>query len=97
MMIGVAAFGAFQIARPLSKIAFVLRELTSDRMVDVPCTERNDEVGDIAKATELFKQSIAEKLINLSVRRGPDVVTSNVMLADSQFNILYMNDVLVKM
>ena len=58
------------VARPFGKIAGVLNELTNDRIVDVPYTDRGDEVGDIAKATEMFKQSIAEKVINLRVRSG---------------------------
>ena len=50
------------ISKPLSKIASVLRELTNDRIVDVPYTDRGDEVGEIAKATEVFKESVAEKV-----------------------------------
>jgi methyl-accepting chemotaxis protein len=79
------------IATPISKIASVLVELTNDRVVDVPYTDRNDEVGEIAKATDVFKQSIAEKVVNLRVRSALDVVTSNVMVADADYNIIYMN------
>jgi methyl-accepting chemotaxis protein len=69
----------------------VLGELTNDRIVDVPYVTRGDEIGDIAKATEVFKQSIAEKVINLRVRAALDVVKSNVMVADGEYNIMYMN------
>ena len=72
------------ISKPLGKIAGVLTELTQDRVVDVPYADRGDEIGDIAKATEVFKQSIAEKVINLRVRSGLDVVKSNVMVADDR-------------
>ena len=91
VLIGSALFGAFSIARPLGKIAAVLNELTQDRIVDVPYANRGDEVGDIAKATEIFKQSIAEKITNLRVRSELDVVRSNVMIADDNYNIMYMN------
>ena len=91
LLIASAVFGAMTIARPLSKMAGVLVELTNDRIVDVPYTARGDEIGDIAKATELFKDSIAQKVINLRVRAGLDVVRSNVMIADDQYNIIYMN------
>jgi methyl-accepting chemotaxis protein len=88
---------ARSIAQPIRKIASVLVDLTNDRIVDVPYTQRPDEIGDIAKATEVFKQSIAEKIINFRVRAALDSVESNVMIADDQYNIIYMNTALQKM
>jgi methyl-accepting chemotaxis protein len=85
------------VAKPIHTIAAVLTELTNDRIVDVPYAGRNDEVGDIAKATEVFKHSIAEKVVNLRVRRALDVVNSNVMVADDNYNIMYMNATLQDM
>ncbi len=82
------------ISRPLRKTAEVLGDLTNDRIVDVPYTERGDEVGAIAKATEVFKQSIAQKVVNYRVRCALDVVRSGVMLADDNYKILYMNGAL---
>ena len=96
-LIGSAVFGFISIGKPLRKMAGVLVDLTNDRIVDVPFANRGDEVGDIAKATEVFKQSIAEKVINLRVRSGLDVVRSNVMIADGDYNIMYMNTTLLEM
>ena len=96
-LIGSAVFGFISIGKPLRKMAGVLVDLTNDRIVDVPFANRGDEVGDIAKATEVFKQSIAEKVINLRVRSGLDVVRSNVMIADGDYNIMYMNTTLQEM
>ena len=42
----------------------------------------------------MFKLSIAEKIINLRVRAGLDVVKSNVMVADTDYKIMYMNTTL---
>jgi methyl-accepting chemotaxis protein len=97
MLIGSAVFGSFSIARPLSRMANVLGELTNDRIVEVPYTARGDEIGDIAKATDVFKDSIAEKVINLRVRTALDVSRSNVMLADADYNVIYMNGSLQQM
>lgn len=97
ILIGSAVFGAMTIAKPLGKMAGVLVELTNDRFVEVPYTTRGDEIGDIAKATEVFKQSIAQKVINLRVRSALDVVKSNVMVADDGYNIMYMNTTLREM
>jgi methyl-accepting chemotaxis protein len=85
------------ISNPLSKMASVLGELAKDRIVDVPYTDRGDEVGDIAKATEVFRQSIAEKVANLRARSALDVVTSNVMVADEDYKVVYVNSTLQEM
>ena len=85
------------VSRPLVKMADVLVELTKDHIVDVPYTNRGDEVGDIAKATEIFKQSIAQKVVNLRARSALDVVSSNVMVADEDYNVVYVNSTLQEM
>jgi methyl-accepting chemotaxis protein len=97
VLIGSAVYGRFAIARPLRKMAGVLGELTNDRIVEVPYTARADEIGEIAKATEIFKESIAGKVINLRIRTALDVVRSNVMVADSNYSIIYMNGTLQQM
>jgi methyl-accepting chemotaxis protein len=97
ILIGSAVFGNFSIARPLRRIASVLGDLTNDRIVEVPFTRRGDEIGDIAKATDVFKDSIAEKVINLRVRTALDVSRSNVMLTDANYNVIYVNGTLQQM
>jgi len=85
------------VAKPIRTLSSVLGELTNDRIVDVPYTTRSDEVGSIARATDVFKLSIAEKVINLRVRAGLDVVKANVMVADDKHDIMYMNAALQQM
>jgi methyl-accepting chemotaxis protein len=85
------------IANPLRKTAEVLNDLTNDRIVEVPYTGRGDEIGAIAKATEVFKQSIAQRVVNFRVRCALDVVGSGVMLVDDSYNVLYMNGALIAM
>ena len=97
ILIGAAVFGVMSIGRPIKRVAGILVDLAHDRMVDVPYASRGDEVGDIARATEVFRASIAEKVINLRVRSALDVVRSNVMLADDQDTIIYVNAALQKM
>ena len=97
IVVGMMLVVSRRVTGPLRKLAAVLIELTNDRIVDVPYVTRGDEIGEIAKATELFRQSIAEKVVNLRVRAGLDVVKSNVMVADNDFNIMYMNTTLHKM
>ena len=97
ILIGAACFGFLSIGRPIKRVAAILVELAQDRVVDVPYTGRGDEVGAIAKATEVFRASIAQKVINLRVRAALDVVRSNVMLADDQDTIIYANAALQAM
>src|ERR1700722_1543894 len=97
ILIGSAVFGNLSIARPLRRIAGVLGELTHDRIVAVPYTGRGDEIGGIAKATEVFKETIAGKVINLRIRTALDVSRSNVMLVDANYDIIYMNGTLLEM
>ena len=97
VLIALAVFSAMAIARPLGKVADVLNVLTSDRIVDVPYTNRGDEIGAIAKATEVFKQSVADKMINLRVRTALDTCQTNVMVADENYNIIYMNETMLEM
>jgi methyl-accepting chemotaxis protein len=97
VLFGAAIFGAMTIARPLGKMAGVLVELTNDRIVDVPYTNRGDEIGAIAKATDVFKESIAGKVVNLRVRTALDTCQTNVMVADENYNIVYMNNTMLAM
>jgi methyl-accepting chemotaxis protein len=82
---------------PIRKLTGVLIDLTNDRMVEVPYTRRNDEVGEIAKATEIFKQSVADKAINFRIRAALDNCKANVMMADENYNINYMNPSQIEM
>jgi methyl-accepting chemotaxis protein len=53
-----AFFLARSITRPIVVINGLLGELANSRVVDVPYTDRNDEVGDMARATETFKENL---------------------------------------
>ena len=62
VLAGVAVFGAVAISRPIRRVGEVLLELArGNRDVEVPYTERRDEVGDNARAAQTFK----EKLIRI--------------------------------
>ena len=62
VLAGVAVFGAVAISRPIRRVGEVLLELARGNSdVEVPYTERRDEVGDNARAAQTFK----EKLIRI--------------------------------
>jgi methyl-accepting chemotaxis protein len=59
ILVGSATFGARLIAKPIRRIGDVLLELAhGNKDVDVPYTDRGDEVGDNARAARTFKDSL---------------------------------------
>jgi methyl-accepting chemotaxis protein len=59
MLIGSALFSVLSIARPIRRIAEVLLELANgNKAVEIPYTERGDEVGDNARAARTFKDNL---------------------------------------
>ena len=54
-----AVFGAVSIAKPIRRVGEVLLELANgNKAVEVPYTNRGDEVGDNARAAQAFKQML---------------------------------------
>jgi methyl-accepting chemotaxis protein len=50
------------VTRPLAAIMDVMRQLASGRTeLDIPSQERRDEVGDIARTVQIFRQSLIER------------------------------------
>jgi methyl-accepting chemotaxis protein len=98
LMIGSAVFGAVSIARPIRRVIDTLKEIEKGNTnVEVAGTERGDEIGSLAKAVVVIRASRDAEMANSRVKTGLDVVRSNVMLADDQFNIIYMNNSLQQM
>jgi methyl-accepting chemotaxis protein len=55
----IAVFGALAISRPINRIGSVLLQLAGgNKNVEVPYTERRDEVGDAARGALAFKQKL---------------------------------------
>jgi len=58
LLTGSAVFGARAIARPISSITGSMGALASGNLeADVPFAERGDEIGEMARAVEVFKQN----------------------------------------
>jgi methyl-accepting chemotaxis protein len=59
ILAGVALFGAFAIGRPIRRIGEVLEALAKGHQdIEVPYTERTDEVGGNARAAKAFKEKL---------------------------------------
>ncbi|ALK09969.1 methyl-accepting chemotaxis protein [Blastochloris viridis] len=58
-MLGAAVFGFVGVGNPVRRIAAVLERLANgDKTVDIPFTRRGDEVGDTARAAQVFKDNL---------------------------------------
>jgi methyl-accepting chemotaxis protein len=61
--LALVAFALFGLMRPLARIEETMLELAEDRTdVAVPFTGRNDEIGRMAAAIEIFKASTADRI-----------------------------------
>ena len=59
ILIGSAVFSVFNIARPMRRIGQVLLALAGgDKGIGIPYAARGDEVGDVARAAQTFKDSL---------------------------------------
>jgi len=59
LLIASAMFGLLSIGGPVRRIAAVLRELASGRKaIDIPFIRRSDEVGDVARAAQTFRDHL---------------------------------------
>ncbi|PDT11024.1 methyl-accepting chemotaxis protein [Rhizobium sp. M1] len=60
-LIGAAVFGARVIARPIGRITASMNDLAGGNLdADIPFADRGDEIGQMARAVEVFKQNGAK-------------------------------------
>lgn len=98
VLVGAVAISLMTIARPIRRLIDVLKEIEKgNTQVEVAGTGRADEIGSLAKAVVVIRASRDAEMANSRVKTGLDVVRSNVMLADDQYNIIYMNNSLQQM
>jgi methyl-accepting chemotaxis protein len=59
VLIGTAAFASLTVGRPIRRIGEVLTTLAQgNKSVDIPYTDRSDEVGETARAAQNFRDSL---------------------------------------
>lgn len=81
------------ISRRLQAITDTMTVMSSGKSTDVPYTKDNDEIGDIARTLEVFGSNAVD---NARKTLALDSVTSNVMMADADYNIIYINPALME-
>lgn len=97
------------LARSILKPVSLLKD-TMYRFIESPIDtsidfQRTDETGDLAKAIKSMQVKLGYDLVaarqsaidSLVIKTGLDSVTTNVMMADNNLNITYMNDSVAEM
>ncbi len=95
LILAVGAFIGTLASRPLRKSTQNMQAIAQgDYTVSVSGGNRGDEMGSLARAMEELKTTLDT---NTRVKLALDSVTSNVMMADENFNIIYVNESVTKM
>ena len=86
---------AGSVTKPVEGVKKVMSDLAGGHLeVAVPYTDAKDELGDMARTVEVFKEvSVAA----VRAASGLDRVSGNVMMADPKGNITYVNASLTQM
>jgi methyl-accepting chemotaxis protein len=94
----IAFFVARSIFGPIRNLVDVLAQIEKGNTnIEIKGTERTDEIGSLAKAVVVIRASRDSQVANSRIKTGLDVVRSNVMIADDQYNIIYLNSSLNQM
>ena len=73
----------------------------ANQSVEITGLDRKDEIGNIASALQTFKENAIQQTQaaseNLRIKSALDNCKANVMVADNDFDIIYMNDAVLDM
>ncbi len=93
---------ARSIVRPIQKSTSEMLELADgNQSIEITGLDRKDEVGNIASALQTFKDNAIQQdqaaSENLRIKSALDNCQANVMVADVDLTIIYMNDTMIDM
>lgn len=80
------------ISRRVQKLNEAMGKVTNGDNIDIPYKDEGDEVGKMAKELAELKQTVVD---SARLRLALDRVSANVMMADENFNIMYLNPAVV--
>jgi methyl-accepting chemotaxis protein len=104
--LGISAGFAWFVSRGLALPIIGLTETTKrvaegDLDAEIPYLDRSDELGDLANEIEGFRasaqQSVIELIDNTRIKVALDNCSTNVMVSNTDGNIVYMNQSLAEM
>ena len=91
----IAAIGLIisrSITRPINRISHIVKSIAEGDNVAVDYIDDSNEIGDMARSLDALK---VEAIENYRIKLSLETAQSSVMIADSEYNIIYMNPSLV--
>ncbi len=79
---------------PLSRLADMVVEIADGKVVDIPGLDRKDPLGQLARSLQLIVNSARE---SLRTKAALDSCRTNVMVADENYDIVYVNETMREM
>lgn len=89
----VGLFVARGIVRRITSMRSVMEKMSNGDDAEIPYTQSRDEIGDMARTLEEFAKAAVD---NARLKIALEGVTSNMMMADENYNIIYINPALRK-
>jgi methyl-accepting chemotaxis protein len=83
-----AAFVARGVTRPIKRISELMSQIARGDNIKVDYTEYQDEIGEMARMLDSVRVASIE---NYRIKLSLQTAQSSVMIADSDYNIVYMN------
>ncbi len=84
---------ARSITNPINTINKTMRSIAEGDNVEVKYTQNLDEIGDMARTVELVRKNVVEVT---RLRLALHNASANMMIADEDLNIVYMNPAVIK-
>ena len=94
MCVVVVVLSARAIATPLVTLRAAVEKLLAGVATDVPAIDRRDEIGALARALARIH---GESVIATRIKSALDTCQTNVMVADANLDITYVNEMVVRM
>lgn len=79
------------ITRRIQSISNRMAAISQGNPTETEYTDKQDEIGDMARTLEEVRRGVVD---NARLKLALDTCTSNVMMADANFNIIYVNEAL---
>ncbi len=76
------------IGKPIRELALVLNKIKAGERVDIPCLERKDEVGEVARGVSLISGVANENQLTVSAINGSNTM---MMIVDTNETIVFVS------
>ncbi len=87
----ISAFGillARSIVRPISRINALMQSIANGDNVEIPYTDKRDEIGEMARTVEVVRQNVVEAT---RLRLALHNASANMMIVDEDLTIVYLS------